>query len=609
MARFRTTLIVLGLLALTATPVSASDPLDSPKGGKGRELLDPVIASGPARQEITDDFEVVGHANLGGGVPNGDVFVYDHGGSVGTYAYVGTWSAQCTGQGAKVIDVNDPSHPKWVGFVGARKDSSNEDVVVVRIGDRDVLGIGVQACGPRGSAGLALFDVTDPRDPFELSFFPTASGGVHELDLVVRDDVALALLAVPFAEFTFDDQGNQTPVGEFQIVDITDPETPNLLTEWRLFDQGLTMHGGAHEITSIFQGEGLFPVMFDHSARAADGGDTAYVSYWDAGVVKVDISDPSAPVTIGHTVYPVASDGEAHSMTPFDVAGTRYILQNDEDFEPFNTTAEATSSATGTRKFVAIEEPFWSPTLLADTGPISGMVHDAADGCQATDYAGAEGDIVIADSVDPFYNPAPCAIGDQAVLAAEAGAIAFVSNLVSIDDAYGYGPDTEADLSVLAGMPVLQISDIDGLADAIRGAGTATLSLDPSTPGWGFLRVFQETGNTNWEEVGRFEGPAVNGTIDFPPGDWSIHNTEVLGDHAYSSWYSAGIIALDLGDPTSPQMVGQFVPKTSKKGANSLGPGPALVWGVAIDPDSGLIYASDMRTGLWIVRPVGDAAP
>jgi hypothetical protein len=32
------------------------------------------------------------------------------------------------------------------------------------------------------------------------------------------------------------------------------------------------------------------------------------------------------------------------------------------------------------------------------------------------------------------------------------------------------------------------------------------------------------------------------------------------------------------------------------------------VWGVAINPETGTIYASDMRTGLWIVQPTGSAA-
>jgi hypothetical protein len=31
--------------------------------------------------------------------------------------------------------------------------------------------------------------------------------------------------------------------------------------------------------------------------------------------------------------------------------------------------------------------------------------------------------------------------------------------------------------------------------------------------------------------------------------------------------------------------------------------------GVAVDPRHGLIYASDIGSGLWIVRPTGDAVP
>jgi hypothetical protein len=68
---------------------------------------------------------------------------------------------------------------------------------------------------------------------------------------------------------------------------------------------------------------------------------------------------------------------------------------------------------------------------------VRGRVHDAGDGCQASDYAGARNKVALADSIDPFYVdiipgwPAPpCTIGRQTVLAARAGAIAFVSNLV-----------------------------------------------------------------------------------------------------------------------------------------------------------------------------------
>ena len=126
-------------------------------------------------------------------------------------------------------------------------------------------------------------------------------------------------------------------------------------------------------------------------------------------------------------------------------------------------------------------------------------------------------------------------------------------------------------------------------------------------PTWGHLRVYAETAGDEWSQVGEFMGPAEEPNT--PPGSWSIHNTEVLGDRAYSSWYSAGIVALDVTNPASPAQVGQFIPDTSKRHANSLGTGPAEVWGVVIDQATGTIYASDMRTGLWIVQPTGDAAP
>ena len=160
-------------------------------------------------------------------------------------------------------------------------------------------------------------------------------------------------------------------------------------------------------------------------------------------------------------------------------------------------------------------------------------------------------------------------------------------------------------------MPVIMIADIDDLATGIRTAGgSPTVTVTAQEPSWGYLRVFAESAGSEWTQVGAFTGaPHAFGEMVTPPGSWSVHNTEVLGDRAYSAWYSNGIVALDVSKPTSPEMVGQFVPKTSKRHANALGTGPAEVWGVAVDPETGIVYASDMRTGLWIVQPVGDAAP
>lgn len=576
---------------------------------------------------MAENFDVLGHVNLGGGAPNGDVFFYDHGGTVGKFAYVGTWSQPCSGTGVKVVDVNDPTKPKLVAYAGHGGGVSTEDMVVGRIGGRDILGVGVQVCKAGHVGGLELIDVTDPRNPVTLSFLPMPSGGVHELDMVVRaDGRALALLAVPFVEFDNvyfgADQG-----GDFRIVDISDPRNPVEVSNWGIItDSSLPIVAGNDEISSPFQGIGYFAAYLDHSVRAADHGMTAYVSYWDGGILKFDISDPANPTLLARTTYAFDADGDGHSMAVYEAGGQRYILQNDEDFESLAPTV-VTTTATGSTKYAGIEEP-WAPTLLSDLGPVSGAVHDAGDGCQAADYQGASGKIALADTVDPFYVgiipgwDVPCAIGSQVLLAAQAGAKGFLSNLVSPDDAYAFfDGDLGAVQDQASGMALSQISDIDELADAIRAGlatGSVTVTLTPGEPSWGFLRVFSEgtahdddaDGVLEFDQVGQFSDlPHVTGEVRTPPGDWSIHNTEVNGNRAYSSWYSNGVVALDLSDPARPVEVGQFVPPTQSRRPSGIGRGPALVWGVAIDPDTGIVYASEMRGGLWIVRPTGPAAP
>jgi hypothetical protein len=592
-----------------------------PDGSAGA-LRAPSVRQAAVRR----NFRVVGHIALPADEVHGDVALFDYGGDVGTHAFIGSWSGLCAGTGVKVVDASDPAHPVLTSIAGSHPGESHEDMDILWIGDRVVMGVGVQVCGEGGRAGLLLLDVTDPADPRELSFFPTPAGGVHELDLVARaDGQVLALLAVPFVEFDNTYFGANAG-GEFRIVDISDPQNPVELADWGVIaDSSLPIPAGNDEYSSSYQGVGLFAAAYAHSARAADDGMTAYVSYWDAGVLKFDISDPSDPQLLARTIYPLPADGDAHSLTTYDVRGHRFIFQNDEDGDPF-AMPTVTSSATGDKRYFGIEE-FWAPTLLTQTGTIRGRVFDAGDGCQAADYEGAGNKIALADSVDPFYVgiipgwEVPCTIGDQVVFAAQAGARAFVSNLVSPDDAYPYF-DGEVDLEVAVGMPIVQISDIDEAAARIRQAldgGPVRMKLKPSTPTHGFIRVFREDrgrdrdgdGVIDLRQVGKFNGlPYVTGDDAFaaPPGSWEVHNTEVAGRRAYSSWYSHGIVALNVGEPAQPRLVGQFVPPPSDAFGDIFGPAYPLVWGVAIDQGTGLVYASDMRSGLWIVKPTGRAA-
>jgi len=582
---------------------------------------------------ILENFETVSHLNLPGRPPQGDLTVFDHGGDVGTHAYVATCE-RCGPYeetvGVHIIDINRPRRPELVATAAAaRRGTANEDVDVERIGTRDIMAVGVQAnfaLERPGPGGFSLYDVTNPARPRLLSFTRIPTGGVHEIDIVARPDgTALALLAVPFEEWEAQWFGDE-PGGDFKIVDITDPKDPVVLADWGVLADSSLPGPDGFVLTSQFGGTGGFASAYAHSVRAADDGMTAYVSYWDAGVLKFDLSDPAAPVLVGRTVYPggVADDGDAHSLGILDVGGQRYLFQNDEDWS-LPDPVVVTSSATGATEFSGVDE-FWMPVLLTDVGMVTGTIFDAGDGCEDADFAGAEGRVALFDTVDPFYvgldptlpEELPCRLGAQIRRAADAGAMAALSNLVGPDDAYPFPFSTPRAVGNV-GIPAVQVSGTEPFASRVRSAvGAVSVTLEPTTPTWGFIRVFREgttdidgDGVYDFSQVGAFSDlPYVSGSLEFPPGFWSVHNTEILGDRAYSAWYSHGIVALDVSDPTDPMMVGLATPTASGKKKAAFGPDRfAVVWGVAIDEGRGLVLASDMRTGLWIFRPTGGAAP
>jgi hypothetical protein len=139
-------------------------------------------------------------------------------------------------------------------------------------------------------------------------------------------------------------------------------------------------------------------------------------------------------------------------------------------------------------------------------------------------------------------------------------------------------------------------------ASGMVAAGRAT--LEARKPAWGYLRIYDAKSG---KQVAAFDDAANVRKLPTPAGEWSIHNTEIRGDRAYSSWYSNGIVAIDIGEVGKRKpdldMVGQFVPD-----GPSTFPFPE-VWGVAIRKSDNVIFASDMGSGLWIVKPKGKAKP
>jgi hypothetical protein len=127
--------------------------------------------------------------------------------------------------------------------------------------------------------------------------------------------------------------------------------------------------------------------------------------------------------------------------------------------------------------------------------------------------------------------------------------------------------------------------------------------------GFGYMRVW------DWgapgapgapKEFGFYKTPNSSGTKDVNAGDYTIHNPLLVEKEIFASWYTDGIRIIDVADPRKPFETAHFVPpaehnpvKPSQRGTLT---NATQVWGVAHDPVSNLIYASDMNSGLWILR-------
>ena len=586
----------------------------------------PKVKTDPVVEPITENFEVVNHVKFRGASGEADVFLYKHQGRIGKHAYVGTWGPGCDSKGVKIVKVKRPRNAKLVARAAGRPDTSSEDMAVFRKGRRDILAVGIQPCGERGVGGLALYNVTKPSEPRLLKFMRVRPMGVHELDVAVRPDGRILVLAsVPFAEIDplF---GGAPSGGDFRIIEVTRPRNPVVLSDWGAVEDGpLASFKLGGTIDSPLKGLGYFAAQMDHSARAADDGMTAYVSYWDAGILKFDISDPANPVLVGRTQFPASADGDAHSLALLETEGERYIYQNDEDFSPWSILT-LTSTATANDSYQGLDF-FWLPTPFTDGDPVTGEFFDAGAGCAATDYEGAAGKIVLADLIEPTFaeEPPACDPFQQLLLAAAADARALIFNWIAPADPFVMEPfDQEMFDQIVSAAPSMSVgvtADYEGFADALRarpGSAPALVTVTPEPPAWGYIRIFRESNPTDvngdgvpeFEQVGEFNDlPHVVGeSASTPPGGWSVHNTEIMGNRAYSSWYTHGFVALDLSDPTNPVKVGQFRHPSARRAA-VFGPDAyPSTWGVWIDPDKGLIYASDMRSGLWILRPTGAAA-
>jgi hypothetical protein len=280
-----------------------------------------VLLAGTAQSAFAEALDLLGGHDPGTAGLNAMATALDG------VAYLGSWGGpnQCPSLGVRLIDIHDPTSPIPITTAAGYQGTTAEHVAVAHLSGTTVLFAGIQRCqgGSGAPGGLALWDVTDPNNPRELSLFQTGGRalGVHEFTVRQQGDRWLVYLAVPNSELL--DRG-----GDLRILDVTDPLNPVQIASWGASkDAGLPI-GVDERCAPICRGDSKDAYL--HSVALSPDGRTAYLSYWDLGVLILDVSEPRAPRLLGRFAEPLADEGNTHSvaLTP----DSKLMLVADETF-------------------------------------------------------------------------------------------------------------------------------------------------------------------------------------------------------------------------------------------------------------------------------------
>ncbi len=274
--------VVAGALAIGAQ-LGAQQQSQQPKTGDGFNFggkKPPIKWDGPRRMEpVAKNMKLVGWTDMNGR-PDGEQVTGQVINGRDYIFYGHYWS-----QGVSIVDVTDPAKPQTVAFIPVQdpygkftKVQVSGTVLMVPIrslyeidGERPVL--------PRH--GVLFFDVSDPRNPKQLSYFKTA-----DRDENLRDGVHFSWFASKYAYLSAPVSGYRGHV--YMIVDVSDPKNPK--EAGRFWSKGQHVAGGE----TYVQDE----VPTTHGAQANRDetlGFSATLGDPPGGLIILDIRDKANP--------------------------------------------------------------------------------------------------------------------------------------------------------------------------------------------------------------------------------------------------------------------------------------------------------------------------
>jgi hypothetical protein len=624
------------LAAALAPPVLAHDHPDDGLGAtdpsqpmsEHDDSVTGIVSDGPFAK-VTKNLTVAGRGERL--LPNATTDVW----ALNGYAYLGTFNVPCgdgtgslLGPGVQVFNVENPTKPTYVASIPSQDGSRINDVKAANMNSGAILVHSNERCASHGPGGFEVYDVSNPTSPVHL-----ASVQVDDANAVLRNTFGVVdvgvhnLFLFSQGERDFVSMQTHAEFGGFQIFELTDPENPTLISAWGaeyLCTEAFCSadpHAETNQtviLNTIFgwmrTGFGGSQNRYLHDVTVTDDGTLAYLSHWDAGLVLLDISDPADPQVVSVALDPAngSLDGEVNSHAAWPTADGSVVVETEEDFNaweptrplsnitfgelPWNTIPGVGVSTTAGDDFEANqtgnEVTVTSTSVTVNSGPLAGNVYPA---------------------VEPAGNQPKFA--DTGPITAEAVWV-------------GRGCDTDNFLVPGTDMPGIvdpHLNDPDGKIAVVRRGGCSFSSklgaaqaagavaiviannLTVSTP-WGGVRIWDYSDPANPVLASTFD-TVCSALAEFDPakcdarGTYSVHNVIVEGNKAYFSWYSDGMLVLDISDPYNPVEVARY--HEAGPEFESRNGGIQNFWGVYKVPDEPWIYGSDRNGGLYVLKEKG----
>lgn len=227
------------------------------------------------------ELRLVGHSDLNG---SGDGMQVMRSGDALYVGHLGMSSV-----GTTVLDVADVTKPKVVKQFASAAGSHSHKVQAAEgkllVNEERFRG------GSPFSAGLIVYDISDPFAPERIGYFDSGGEGIHRIVWTGGRYAYMSAIPEDFRDRMF------------LVVDLADPERPRETGRWwwpgtRRGEDGSAIPEGRRYAAH----------------HALLDGATGYLAYGDAGMVVLDLADPSAPHRLGGLDW--RPGGDTHTCLP-----------------------------------------------------------------------------------------------------------------------------------------------------------------------------------------------------------------------------------------------------------------------------------------------------